>query len=151
MKCGQVIEMARKFLNKEKIATCIGDNEYDIAETYPTISTAMFNNKCQYASYQIILNVGVQFYYAFSDEPMYNWSLSSKIKIPKSGPHAMDIEWERALVGIQSQLVTPTTDNLKLPNTKKISLLKSKTLRSILKSTIMIFNTFFIHYQQWHE
>ncbi|XP_050061922.1 uncharacterized protein LOC114132101 isoform X2 [Aphis gossypii] len=114
-----VIEMAKKFLNKEGTATCIGDNEYDIAETYPTISTAMSNNKCQYASYQVIPNVGVQCYYAFSDEPMYNWSLSSKIKIPKSGPHATDVEWERALAGIKLQLVTLSTDNLKPPNAPK--------------------------------
>lgn len=119
MKCPQVIEMARKFLNKEGTATCIGDNEYDIAETHPTISTAMSNNKCQYASYQGIPNVSVQCYYAFSDEPMYNWSLSSKITIPKSGSHATDIEWERALVDIKLQLVTSSTDNLKPPNAQE--------------------------------
>jgi hypothetical protein len=111
--------MARKFIKKEGTATCIGDNEYDFEETYPTISTAMSNNKCQYAAYQIIPNTGVQCYYAFSDEPMYNWSLSSKIKVPNSGPHATDIEWERALAGIKLKLVASNTDNLKMPNVRE--------------------------------
>ncbi|KAF0760741.1 Uncharacterized protein FWK35_00022147 [Aphis craccivora] len=98
----EVIEMARKFLNKEGTATCIGDNEYDIAETHPTISTAMSNNKCQYASYQGIPNVSVQCYYAFSDEPM-------------------------ALVDIKLQLVTSSTDNLKPPNAQENITVKDRT------------------------
>ncbi|XP_060856135.1 uncharacterized protein LOC132933880 [Metopolophium dirhodum] len=111
-----VIEMARKFLKKEGTATCIGNNE---EETFPTISTAMSYDKRQYASYQVIPNVGVQCYYAFSDEPMYNWNLSSQISVPKGGPHATDIEWERALAGIQLKLHKPSTDNIKLPNARK--------------------------------
>jgi len=119
IKYPQVIEMSRKFLKKEGTATCIGDNEKDSKDTFPTISTAMSNDKRQYASYQVIPNVGVQCYYAFSDEPMYNWSIPSQITVPKSGPHATDIDWERALAGIQLILHKPSTDNIKLPNTKK--------------------------------
>jgi len=111
--------MARKFLKKEGTATCIGDNEKDLKVNYPTISTAMSNNKCQYASYQIIPNVGVQCYYAFSDEPMYNWTLPSQITVPKSGPHATDTDWERALAGIQSKLHKPSTDKVQTPNARK--------------------------------
>lgn len=122
MKFPQVIEMARKFLKKEGTATCIGDNEYDFKETHPTISTAMSNDKCQYASYQVIPSVGVQCYYAFSDEPMYNWSLPSQITVPKSGPHATDIEWERALAGIK--FIKPSTDNVQLPKTRKTATAK---------------------------
>jgi len=114
-----VIEMSRKFLKKEGTATCIGDNEKDLKDTFPPISTAMSNDKRQYASYQVIPNVGVQCYYAFSDEPMYNWSISPQITIPKSGPHATDIEWERALAGIQLNLHKPSADNIKLPNAQK--------------------------------
>ncbi|XP_060845094.1 uncharacterized protein LOC132924680 [Rhopalosiphum padi] len=119
-----VIEMARKFLKKEGTATCIGDNEYDIKDTNPTVSTAMSNDKCQYASYQVIPNVGVQCYYAFSDEPMYNWSLSSQITIPKSGPHATDIEWERALAGIK--FIKPSTDNVQVPKVRKTATAKDE-------------------------
>lgn len=45
VKFSQVIEIARKFLNKEGTVTCIGDNEYDIAETYPTINANMLHIK----------------------------------------------------------------------------------------------------------
>jgi len=119
MKYPQVIEMSRKFLKKEGTATCIGQNENDLKVTYPTISTAMSNDKRQYASYQVIPNVGVQCYYAFSDEPMYNWTLSSQITVPKSGPHATDIDWERAVAGIQPKLHTPSIDKVQSPNSLK--------------------------------
>jgi len=108
--------MARKFLKKEGTATCIGNNE---KKTFPTISTAMSYDKRQYASYQVIPNVGVQCYYAFSDEPMFNWNLSSQISVPKGGPHATHIEWERSLAGIQLQLHKPSTEDIKLPNVRK--------------------------------
>jgi len=111
--------MARKFLKKEGTATCIGDNEKDINFNYPTVSTAMSNDKRQYASYQIIPNVGVQCYYAFSDEPIYNWAHSSQIIIPKNGPHATDIDWERALAGIQSKLYKTSTDKVQVPDDRK--------------------------------
>ncbi|KAL5236768.1 hypothetical protein ACI65C_004178 [Semiaphis heraclei] len=114
-----VIEMARKFLKKEGTATCIGDNEKDLKFTYPTISTAMSNDKRQYASYQIIPNVGVQCYYAFSEEPIYNWTHSSQTIIPKNGPHATDIDWERALAGIQSKLYKTSTDKVRVPDDRK--------------------------------
>eukprot|EP00102_Acyrthosiphon_pisum_P027000 XP_016664210.1 PREDICTED: uncharacterized protein LOC100572133 isoform X2 [Acyrthosiphon pisum] len=114
-----VIEMARKFLKKEGTATCIGDSEKDLKVHYPTISTAMSNDKCQYASYQVIPNVGVQCYYAFSDEPMYNWNLSSQVSAPKGGPHATGTDWERALAGIQSQSQKPSTDQVQIPNARK--------------------------------
>jgi len=108
--------MSRKFLKKEGTATCIGNDE---KVTFPTINTAMSNDKRQYASYQVIPNVGVQCYYAFSDEPMYNWSISPLISVPKSGPHATHVEWERALAGIQLELQKPNTDNIKLRNARK--------------------------------
>jgi len=108
--------MARKFLKKEGTATCIGENK---EVHYPTISTAMSNDKRQYASYQVIPNVGVQCYYAFSDEPMYNWNLSSQVSVPKGGPHATDTDWERALAGIQSQSHKPSTDKVQIPNAQK--------------------------------
>lgn len=100
--------MARKFRKKEGTATCIV-NEPE--EVYPSMSTAVSNDKCQYASSHVIPNVGVQCFYAYSDEPLYNWLLPGQITIPKSGPHAKDIEWERALAGIQLESHTPVTDN----------------------------------------
>ncbi|XP_022175653.1 uncharacterized protein LOC111037408 [Myzus persicae] len=114
-----VIEMSRKFLKKEGTATCVGDIEKDIKVTYPTISTAMSNDKRQYASYQVIPNVGVQCYYASSEEPMYTWTLPSQITVPKSGPHATDIDWERALAGIQPKLHKPSTEKVQIPNSQK--------------------------------
>lgn len=119
IKYQQVIEMSRKFLKKEGTATCIGDIEKDVKDTFPTISTTLSNDKRQYASYQVIPNVGVQCYYAFSDVPMYNWSISSQVTVPKSGPHATDIEWERALAGIKFELHKPSTENKKPSNARK--------------------------------
>lgn len=116
VKYPQVLEMSRRFLKKEGTATCVGDAENPTKTSYPTINTAMSNDKCQYASYQVIPNVGVQCYYAFSDEPMYNWTVNSNIiTIPKGGPHATDIEWERALAGVIYKLHKPNTENVPPP------------------------------------
>lgn len=66
------------------------------------MSTAVSHDVRQYASCQLIPNVGVQCYYAFSDEPLYNWSIPQQVSIPSRGSHARDNDWERALAGIVS-------------------------------------------------
>lgn len=101
--------MSRKFRRKEGTATC-GVSE--IEDPYPSMSTAVSNDKCQYASSHVIPNVGVQCFYAFSDEPMYNWILPTQITVPKNGPHAKDIEWERTLAGIRLESYKPSIDHL---------------------------------------
>lgn len=101
--------MSRKFRRKGGTATC------DISESegsYPSMSTAVSNDKCQYASSHVIPNVGVQCFYAFSDEPMYNWVLPTQVTVPKNGPHAKDIEWERTLAGIRLESYKPSNDHL---------------------------------------
>lgn len=102
--------MSRKFLNNEGTATCIGES--DIEEPDPPMNVAVSNDKCQYASCQVIPNVGVQCYFAYSDDHIYNWNLPPQVTVPKDGPHARHVEWERAMAGIIPEFYTPSTDNL---------------------------------------
>jgi hypothetical protein len=55
--------------------------------------------------------VGVQVYYAYSDEPLYKWYIPPQITVPKKGPHAGPLEWERAIAGIM-----PKWNKLKVEN-----------------------------------
>lgn len=109
--------MSRKFLNNEGTATCPGGINYD--EPDPPMSVAVSNDKRQYASSQVIPNVGVQCYFAYSDDHIYNWTLPPQINIPKGGPHARHVDWERSMAGIVSELYTPSTDNLEPRNVKE--------------------------------
>lgn len=100
----------KMYLTREGDALC---EELEPENTSPSISTAVSSDKCQYASYQVIPNVGVQCYYAYSDESMYHWSLPQEVSVPKNGPHAKDIEWERSFAGIVAESVRPvSTENL---------------------------------------
>jgi len=113
--------MARKFVKGEGTATCVGDDELETnGYPYPLINTAVSPDKCRYASCQVIPNVGVQCYYAYSDDHLYNWNLPSQITVPKEGPHARDIEWERAMAGIIPESIRPSEENLEPVNTHKI-------------------------------
>lgn len=110
--------MARKFMKKGGNATCVGSNESDSGDSNPSINTAVSNDKCQYASCQVIPNVGVQCYYAFSEEPMHSWSLPVQVSAPKNGPHAKDLDWERAMAGMQLETVKPDSENLETEDIK---------------------------------
>lgn len=105
----QVREMARKFVKGESTATCSGQSEEANASSYvyPSISTAVSPNKCRYAACQVIPNVGVQCYYAYSDNHLYSWSFPPQISVPAEGPHARDIDWERAMAGIHFEPKPP--------------------------------------------
>lgn len=100
----------KTYLLREGDALC---EELEPEDQNTSISTAVSSDKCQYASYQVIPNVGVQCYYAYSDDAMYHWSLPPEINVPKDGPHAMDIEWERSFAGIVAESVpASSTENL---------------------------------------
>lgn len=107
--------MARKFVRGEGTATCIGQDEISENQSYPSISTAVSQDKCRYASYQVIPNVGVQCYYAYSDDHLYNWNLPPQISAPKDGPHARDIDWERAVAGIHPESKKQSVENKETP------------------------------------
>lgn len=122
-KCVQVIEMARKYRKGDGNATCIGKNEIEPETSNPKISTAVSHDKRRYASCQVIPNFGVQCYYAFSEDHLFNWTLPPQITVPKEGPHAKDFDWERAMAGIHSTLSKPIAEN---PDKKKIQNDKSE-------------------------
>lgn len=108
----QVYEMAKRFVNREGTATCVGQNELETEVYNPSVATAVSHDKCQYASCQVIPNVGVQCYFAYSDDPIYYWSLPSQITVPERGPHATDLDWERATAGIVAEEVSESVENL---------------------------------------
>lgn len=104
-------EMARKFARGEGTATCVGRNEEtSVNPKYPSISTAVSRDKCRYAACQVIPNVGVQCYYAYSDDHMYNWNLPPQISLPREGPHARDIDWERVTAGVNPETKKPAVE-----------------------------------------
>lgn len=110
-----MFEKAKKLRQGDGTATCVGFNEADNPrQPYPTISTAVSQDKRQYAACQVIPNVGVQCYYAFSDDHLYNWTIPSAISVPASGPHTRDVDWERAMAGIHSKrtINSPSAENL---------------------------------------
>lgn len=100
----------KAYLQKEGDAFC---EELESEDERPPTTTAVSSDNCQYASYQVIPNVGVQCYYAYSDDNIYHWSLPPEINVPTDGPHAMDIEWERSFAGIVAECVSSSsTENL---------------------------------------
>lgn len=69
----------------------------------PAISTSVSDDKRQFAAYQTIPGVGLQCYYAQSDEPLHEWSFKSEsmLKKPENATHAIPLDWERSLAGIR--------------------------------------------------
>lgn len=113
--------MSRKFRRNVGTATCALS---ELEDPYPSMSTAVSTDRCQYASCHVIPNVGVQCFYAFSDEPMYNWILPTQITVPKNGPHAKDIEWERTLAGLRLESYKPDIDNLESNSSRNNAVIK---------------------------
>lgn len=109
----QVIGSARKYINGEGTATCTPNESYVYN---PPITASVAHNKCRFASSQIIPNVGAQVYYAYSDEPLYRWYIPPQITVPKKGPHAGPLEWERAIAGILPESNASRVENIKLLN-----------------------------------
>lgn len=107
----------RTFVRGEGTATCVGQDELSGKQFNQPISTAVSQDKCRYASYQVIPNVGVQCYYAYSVDYLYNWNLPPQLSTPRDGPHAQDIDWERAVVGIH-------------PKSKKLDMKNKNTLKN---------------------
>lgn len=106
----QVIETSRRFGYGEGTATCtpIESNLFN-----PPITTTVTHDNCRLASSQIIPNVGAQVYYAYSDEPLYKWYIPSEISVPKRGPHAGPLEWERAIMGVMP-INKPLVENVQI-------------------------------------
>lgn len=69
----------------------------------PPVMTAVSEDKRQFAAYQTIPSVGMQCYYAQSDDPLYDWSFkSNSISVAPAKPlHAIPLDWERSLAGIR--------------------------------------------------
>lgn len=111
----KVIETSRRFGYREGTATC---TPIDIRVSNPPITTSVTHNNCRFASSQIIPNVGVQVYYAYSNEPLYRWYIPPQITLPKKGPHAGPLEWERAIAGIIPISNKPRVENPILLNTQ---------------------------------
>lgn len=69
----------------------------------PPVVTAVSNDRRQFAAYQTIPNVGLQVFYAQSDEPLYEWFFKqgSPSTQPDSASQAKSLDWERSLAGIR--------------------------------------------------
>uniref|UniRef100_A0A2S2QM69 Uncharacterized protein n=2 Tax=Sipha flava TaxID=143950 RepID=A0A2S2QM69_9HEMI len=128
-----VIETSRRFRNREGTATC---TPIDTRISNPTITTSVTHNNCRFASSQIIPNVGVQVYYAYSDEPLYKWYIPPQITVPKKGPHAGPLEWERAIAGIMPKWNKLKVENPILLNTQINMDEKKEELASVNGSKI---------------
>lgn len=102
--------MARKLMKKEETLSCAVDTPTNLN---PTITTAVSNDKCQYAATQIIENVGVQCYFAYSDDNIHDWLLPPQLMVPKGLMHASDVDWERTAAGIQLEDVHINIEELR--------------------------------------
>lgn len=69
----------------------------------PPVVTAVSDDKCQFAAYQMIPNFGMQCYYAQSDDPLYEWRFKyNSLSVAPAKPiHAIPLDWERSLAGIK--------------------------------------------------
>lgn len=69
----------------------------------PPVFSSVSDDTRQIAAYQTLSNVGIQCYYARSDEPLYEWYFNPDFssKMPIDPVHTKPLDWERYLSGIQ--------------------------------------------------
>ncbi|VVC41728.1 Hypothetical protein CINCED_3A020198 [Cinara cedri] len=87
----------------------------------PPVVTAVSDDKRQFAAYQTIPKVGMQCYYAQSDDPLYEWRFKyNSLSIAPPKPiHAIPLDWERSLAGIRKSNADPSAAS-RITNVKSI-------------------------------
>lgn len=106
----------------------------------PSVVTAVSDDKCQFAAYQTIPKVGIQCYYAQSDDPLQNWLFKyNSLSVAPTNPiHAIPLDWERSLAGIRRIKVDPYTSRYP-PNAISVSLVDVSWIEIIVSCVTVQF------------
>lgn len=94
---GDWVERAREIFFQDNDSSC------QPTILNPPIIASVSEDTCQIAAYQTFSNVGLQCYYAHSNEPLYGWYFNPALafNMVQDPVHAKSLDWERYLAGIQ--------------------------------------------------